>query len=74
MLIALYKNSLPQGRFKLLMISEEGICCVIYFGSYSAGDIFSTGLRVSLSFSNYYQPNGTIEEFIRRYLLNTHVN
>lgn len=70
MLIALYENSLPQGRFKLHMISDEGI----YFGTYKVGIIFSTGFRVSISFSNCYGPNGTMEEFIQQYLLSTHVN
>lgn len=31
MLIALYKSSFPQGRFQLLMISDEGISCIMYF-------------------------------------------
>lgn len=71
MLIALYENSSPQGRFKLLMISDEGIS---YFGCYKARNTFSTGLRVNIAFSNYYGPNGTIERFIQQYLLSTHVN
>lgn len=46
MLIAFYKKSLPQGGFKLLMISDEGISCIIYFGRSRAGNLFSVGLRV----------------------------
>lgn len=69
MLIALYKNSLPQGGFKLLLISDEGISCIIYFGRSRAGNLFSVGLRVSISFPNYYGPNGSMEEFINKCLL-----
>lgn len=73
-MIALDINSLPERRFKLLMISGEDISSVTSFDSYRAGNIFSTDLRVSIPFSNYYGPNGHREGFLQQYLLHTHVS
>lgn len=50
--VALHKNSLPQEKFELFVISDEGISCIIYTGCCKAGNIVSAGLGVSISFPN----------------------
>lgn len=46
------------------MISDEGVSRIVSFGSYKAGNLFSIGSRVGISFPNYYGPSGTVEVFV----------